>query len=60
MMDVYCSVLDNGQYVVQLLVKKFNLEFFVDWMFYFGYDYVVYYDISVDLKLFQELVNKLD
>jgi len=60
MMDVYRSALDNGQHVVQSLVKKPNSELFVDWTPYLGHDYAAYYDTSVDLKLLQELANKLD
>lgn len=60
MMNEYRSTLDNGQHVVKSLVKKPNLELFVDWTPFLGHDYVAYYDTSVDVKVIHDLAQKLN
>ena len=55
----YRSALENGEHVVQSLVQQPNEELFVDWRPYLGHKWVFDHDTGVDLKLLQELGNKL-
>lgn len=60
MVEEYRSALDNGEHVVKSLVKEPNKSLFVDWTPYLGHAYEAYYDTSVDVKVIQELAQKLD
>ncbi|MBE9396721.1 2-oxoglutarate dehydrogenase E1 component [Pontibacterium sp. N1Y112] len=55
----YRSALENGEHVVQSLVQQPNEELFVDWRPYLGHKWVFDHETGVDLKLLQELGNKL-
>lgn len=60
MMEDYRRALDNGEHVVKSLVKEPNKSLFVDWSPYLGHQYEAYFDTSVDVKVIQELAQKLD
>ncbi|MEZ5511111.1 MAG: 2-oxoglutarate dehydrogenase E1 component [Gammaproteobacteria bacterium] len=60
MVEDYRSALDNGEHVVKSLVKEPNKSLFVDWSPYLGHQYEAYFDTSVDVKVIQELAQKLD
>lgn len=55
----YRGALESGEHVVQSLVQQPNEELFVDWRPYLGHKWVFDHDTGVDLKLLQELGNKL-
>jgi len=55
----YRAALDNGQHVVKSLVTQPSTELFVDWKPYLGHAWTARHDTRVDLKILQELANKL-
>lgn len=55
----YRQALENGQHVVQSLVHEPNQELFVDWKPYLGHQWSFECDTRVDVKLLQELGNKI-
>ncbi len=57
--DDYRNALDNGQHVVKSLVKQPNEELFVDWRPYLGHAWDARHDTRFELKILQELSNKL-
>ncbi|MCD8521029.1 MAG: 2-oxoglutarate dehydrogenase E1 component [Saccharospirillaceae bacterium] len=57
--EEYRKALDNGHHVAKSLVKEPNSELFVDWTPYLGHEWTARADTRFDLKLLQELANKL-
>ena len=57
--DEYRDALDNGLHVVKSLVKEPNRELFVDWRPYLGHKWTARHDTRFDLKILQDLSNKL-
>jgi len=55
----YRSQLENGEHVARSLVKEPNTELFVDWRPYLGHEWSFDCDTRVNMKLLQELANKL-
>ncbi|MFB9885020.1 2-oxoglutarate dehydrogenase E1 component [Balneatrix alpica] len=59
MEDEYRDALDNGRHVVKSLVLEPNTALFVDWKPYLGHEWTAKCDTRVDIKLLQELGEKL-
>jgi 2-oxoglutarate dehydrogenase E1 component len=55
----YRRALENGDHVAKALVLEPNTELFVDWRPYLGHEWSFECDTSVDIKLLQELANKV-
>lgn len=55
----YRAALESGEHVVQSLVTEPNQELFVDWTPYLGHKWSFDHDTGVDMKLLQELGNKV-
>ncbi|MBT3147403.1 2-oxoglutarate dehydrogenase E1 component [Neptunomonas phycophila] len=55
----YRQSLENGEHVALSLVKEPNTELFVDWKPYLGHSWSFDCDTTVDIKLLQELGNKI-
>lgn len=56
----YRTVLDNGEHVVKSLVKEPDSALFVNWKPYIGHEWNDPHDTSLDLKLVQDLANKIN
>ncbi|WP_409522791.1 2-oxoglutarate dehydrogenase E1 component [Nitrincola sp. MINF-07-Sa-05] len=55
----YRKALENGEHVANSLVLEPNSELFVDWRPYLGHQWSFDANTSVDIKLLQELGNKM-
>ena len=55
----YRTALENGDHVANSLVMQPNSELFVDWKPYLGHSWSFDCDTTVDVKLLQELGNKM-
>ncbi|KAA0875771.1 2-oxoglutarate dehydrogenase E1 component [Nitrincola tapanii] len=55
----YRKALENGEHVANALVMEPNKELFVDWKPYLGHAWSFEADTRVDIKLLQELGNKM-
>lgn len=56
----YRTVLDNGEHVVKSLVKEPDSALFVNWKPYIGHEWNDPHDTSLDLKLVQDIANKIN
>lgn len=57
--EEYRQALDEGRHVVKSLISEPSKELFVDWAPYIGHEWTARADTRFDLKLLQELSNKL-
>lgn len=55
----YRKLLENGEHTVKSLIHEPNSELFVDWKPYLGHEWSFECDTKVDLKLLQELGDKI-
>ena len=55
----YRKALEEGQHVAKALVLEPNKELFVDWRPYLGHEWSFDHETGIDLKLLQDLGNKL-
>lgn len=55
----YRKLLENGEHVVKSLIHQPNSELFVDWKPYLGHEWSFECETKLDLKLIQELGNKI-
>ncbi len=55
----YRKALENGEHVAKSLVMEPNSEMFVDWRPYLGHQWTFEADTTVDIKLLQELGQKM-
>jgi 2-oxoglutarate dehydrogenase E1 component len=55
----YRRALENGDHVAKALVLEPNTELFVDWRPYLGHEWSFECDTSVDMKLLQDLANRV-
>ena len=55
----YRKLLENGEHVVKSLIHQPNSELFVDWKPYLGHEWSFECETKLDLKLVQELGNKI-
>jgi 2-oxoglutarate dehydrogenase E1 component len=60
LVNEYRDALDNGHHVVKSLVREPNESMFVDWQPYLGHDWTAYHDTKIDLKVLQNLANRLN
>lgn len=59
MEQAYRKALENGEHVANALVLQPNTELFVDWKPYLGHQWSFEADTRVDIKLLQELGQKM-